>query len=160
MTKRSQIGRANAHLSENRWSKRHVFVSTLLLSLLTLLASACSFGKDKSIAEAGVAQFHRQFNASQFREIYIESDERMKKAATEIEFLTLLQAVRRKLGSVQQSTQAGWRVNVTTNGTTATLNYRTDFNEGKGTESFVFYISADKATLAGYHIDSPLLITK
>jgi hypothetical protein len=140
--------------------------STRFLILLALLiCSACSVGKSKSIAEAGVAQFHSQFNAGKFHEIYVESDDRMKKAATETEFVAFLEAIRRKLGSIEQSSQAGWTVNATTSGTSITLVYNTDFHsaefgESKGKETFAFHISGDQATLSGYHVDSPTLITR
>ncbi len=133
----------------------------LLLAIVALITSStCSFGKDKSIAEGSVAQFHKQFNARQFREIYNKSAEQMKNAATESQFVSLLEGTRRKLGSVEGSRQQRWNVNTTTNGTFATLVYNTDFSEGKGTESFVFSIGSDEAKLVGYHVESPLFATK
>ena len=41
-----------------------------------------------------------------------------------------------------------------------TLNYDTDFSEGKGTEQFVFHVTGDKALLYSYNVNSPLLITR
>jgi hypothetical protein len=61
---------------------------------------------------------------------------------------------------VKQSKSAGWGVNATPQGTMATLNYEVEFSEGKGTEQFVFHITGDQARLLGYHVNSPLLITK
>jgi len=124
------------------------------------VGNSCSLTKGKGIAEAAVAQFHLQYNAGQFSEIYSHADDQFKQATTEADFTALLEALHRKLGTVKQSSQTSWGVNATPMGTMATLNFDVDFSEGKGTEQFVFHISANKAMLVGYHVNSPLLITK
>jgi len=45
-------------------------------------------------------------------------------------------------------------------GTMVSLAYEVEFSEGKGTEQFVFTVTADKALLFNYNVNSPLLITK
>ena len=132
----------------------------VLVAALLAVSSSCSLTKGKGIAEAAVVKFHDQFNAGQYHEIYEQADDAFKKSASEDEFVALLEAVRRKLGTVKQAHSAGWGVNATPTGTMATLGYDVDFSEGKGNEQFVFYISGDKATLYRYNINSPLLITK
>jgi hypothetical protein len=136
-------------------------ILTIIIAAVLLAAgSSCSLTKSKSVAEAAVGHFHDQFNAGQFREIYSQTDDGFKKGANEEEFVSVLEAVRRKLGTVQHSNQAGWGVNATPSGTMASLTYEVEFSEGKGTEKFVFYVSGDRATLYHYTINSPLLITK
>lgn len=130
------------------------------IALLLVAVSSCSLAKGKGIAEAAVVRFHDQFNAGKFHEIYSETDSEFKKATSEDEFVTLLEAVKRKLGTVGQTRPSGWGVNTTTMGTMATLTYDVDFSEGKGSEQFVFHISGNKATLYRYNVNSPLLITK
>ncbi len=131
-----------------------------ILIALLVICNSCSLTKGKGIAEAAVAQFHSQYNAEQFREIYAQADNEFKKSASETDFVTLLEALHRKLGTVKQSNETGWGVNATPLGTMATLAYEVEFSEGKGTEQFVFHISGDKATLYHYNVNSPLLITK
>jgi hypothetical protein len=123
-------------------------------------SSSCSLTKGKGIAEAAVTQFHSRYNAGQFHEIYVETDEGFKKTTSEADLVTMLEALHRKLGTVNQSNQGGWGVNATTTGTMVTLGYDVDFSEGKGTEQFVFHVSGDKAMLYNYHVNSALLITK
>lgn len=135
-------------------------LSILVVAALLLAASSCSLTKGKGISEAAVAQFHNQYNAGQFHEIYEQADDEFKKAGTEEQFVTLLEALRKKLGTVKQSEQTGWRVNATPNGTMVSLGYNVEFTEGKGTEEFVFHVSGDKAMLYNYNVNSPLLITK
>ena len=133
----------------------------IILAVLSLIPfSGCSLTKGKGIAEAAVARFHDQYNNGRFHEIYIETDDGFKKVTSESEFTTLLDALRRKLGSVTTATQAGWGVNATPMGTVATLHFDVDFSEGKGTEQFVFHISGNKAMLYNYNVNSPLLLTR
>ena len=135
-------------------------ISLVLVALLLTAASACSLARGKGIAEAAVVKFHDQFNAAQYHEIYEQADQAFKKSASEDEFVALLEAVHRKLGTVKEAHSAGWGVNATPSGTMATLSYDIDFSEGKGNEQFVFHISGNTAALYHYNVNSPLLITK
>jgi hypothetical protein len=131
-----------------------------IIAALVVVGNACSFTKGKEISERAVAQFHNQFNAGQYHQIYAQSDEGFRKASSEADTLALFEAVRRKLGTVTNSNQTGWHVNATPGGTMVSLAYDVEFSEGKGIEQFVFHIDGDKALLFNYHINSPLLITK
>jgi hypothetical protein len=116
--------------------------------------------KGKEIGERSVVQFHNQFNAEQYREIYNAADARFREATKEPDVIALFEAVHRKLGTVKESKALGFNVNATPMGTTVVLQYNTQFTEGDGTEQFVFLVSGDKAALLNYNINSPLLITK
>ena len=135
-------------------------LSLTLIPSLLLAVSSCSLTKGKEAGERAVVQFHNQFNAGQYHEIYVQSDEGFRKAASEADTLALFEAVRRKLGTVKNSSQTGWHVNATPTGTMVTLTYDAEFSEGKGTEQFVFKLSGDKALVFNYNINSPLFITK
>jgi hypothetical protein len=135
-------------------------VKTLLIAWLLIALTSCSFTKGKGVAESAVTQFHNQFNAGQFHDIYNQADEGFKASGTEAGLVEYLQALQRKLGTVKQSNQTGWHVNATPNGTVVTLGYDVEFSEGKGTEQFVFHMSGDKALLYNYTVNSPLLITR
>jgi hypothetical protein len=139
-------------------SKSHLALFFVLSVLLT--CCSCSFGKDMSVAEEGVAQFHDQFNAGQFRDIYILSGEQLKKAAPQTQFINFLEGTRRKLGSVKRTSLINWNIKAKPGGTFTSLIYNTEFAEGKGRESFVFEINGEKAILVGYRIKSPLFVTK
>lgn len=137
-----------------------VWWAILLLTLTIAGTSSCSLTKGKGIAEAAVKKFHDQYNAGKFGDIYQDTDDQFKKVTSEKELVDLLQAVQRKLGAVKTAKSSGWGVNTTTAGTMATLSYDVDFNEGRGTEQFVFHINGDTARLVRYNINSPLLITR
>jgi hypothetical protein len=130
------------------------------IAALLVVVNSCSLKKGKEIGEHAVVQFHNQFNAGQYHEIYAQSDEGFRQATSEADTLALFEAVRRKLGTVRNSNQTSWHVNATPAGTMVTFAYDVEFSEGKGTEQFVFHITDDKALLFNYNVNSPLLITK
>ena len=133
---------------------------TPLLIISLIFVASCSFTKGKQLGESAVTRFHNHFNAGEFHEIYGESDEAFQKWGDEAKVTEFLAAVRRKLGTVQDSHETGWHVNATTDGTIVTLAYDVDFSEGKGTEQFAFRVKGDKASLYKYDVNSPLLITR
>jgi Protein of unknown function (DUF3887)/Protein of unknown function (DUF4019) len=132
----------------------------ILMFAFAALSVSCSLTKGKEQAGRAVEKFHGQFNAAQYSEIYQQGDDKFKEAVTEAEFTELLEAVRRKLGTVGNANQAGWRVNATTMGTVVVVGYETQFSEGKGSEQFSFLINGEQANLLRYDINSPLLITR
>ena len=137
-------------------------INLLIISFvfLFLTISCSSIMKGKELAEPAVANFHAQFNAEKYSEIYDQADDEFKKSVNEKEWIELLEAVHRKLGTVTKSDSESWNVNTTTSGTFATVTYDVEFSEGKGTEKFVFHVTDEKALLYNYNINSPLLITK
>lgn len=139
---------------------KHKFLFISLICIFSAFTISCSLAKGKEQGERAVEQFHKQFNESRDREIYQQGDEKFREAVSEAEFSEFLSAVRRKLGTVQNATQTGWHVNATTMRTIATLNYETQFSDGKGNEQFSFLISGEQAKLLRYDINSPLLITR
>jgi hypothetical protein len=132
----------------------------ILTAALLVTGNGCSLTKGKEFGERAVAKFHDQFNSEQYHEIYVQSDEGFRKAASEADALALFEAVHRKLGMVKNSTQTGWHVNATPMGTMVNLVYDVEFSEGKGSEQFVFRVNGDEALLYNYNVNSPLLITK
>lgn len=130
------------------------------LAFLVLILGCSGMMKGKAAADPAVARFHQQLNDKQFSEIYAESSQRMKDAATEQELIDLLDAVNRKLGRVKDSKSTSWHVGSTTEGTFITVTYDTTFTDGKATEKFIFELDGDKGILVNYNINSNELITK
>ena len=128
--------------------------------VVAALTVSCSLTKGKEQGEHAVEEFHRQFNSGQYQEMYQQSDDKFREAATQEEFVQLLEAVKRKLGSVGKITQSGWKVNATPSGTVVSLGYEVEFSDGKGVEQFSFLISGEQTKLLRYDVNSPLLITR
>jgi hypothetical protein len=136
---------------------------TILLTFIVALqfaVSSCSLTKGKEMGERAVDQFHNRFNAGQYHEIYVQSDEGFRKSTSEADTVALFEAIRRKLGTVKNAKPTNWHVNATPTATVITLAYDVEYSEGKGTEQFVFQVRGDKALLFNYNLNSPLLITK
>ena len=135
-------------------------IGTVLSLVALLLLQACSSPEDTNKAEAAVVQFHALLDAGETRAIYSNASADLKKVSAEPEFVALLDAIHRKLGSSKTSERTGLMVNRGTSGTFLTLTQKTKYTEGDAVETFTYRISDDGATLAGYHVSSNALITK
>jgi len=78
----------------------------------------------------------------------------------EKEFVDLLEAIHRKLGLIQNSTQSGWRFNSYNMQDFMALTYETQFAQGKGSESFTFLVEGEQAKLVNYNINSKEMMLK
>lgn len=116
--------------------------------------------KGKGIAESQVAAFHEKLNAGDFDQIYSTADEAFRKAAPKEQALQLFSAIQKKLGKEKSSSTTTWNVNTFNFVTTVVLVAETEFEHGKGTETFTFHISGGKASLVGYNINSLDMMTR
>ena len=135
-------------------------IKTATAILLTgLQLAACSATQDINVAQEAIVHFHEMMSAGQFEQIYAQSDDSLKKAATTEDLTRLLSAVNRKLGAVKNSESNGWNINFTPSGRSITLRYKTQFEHGTGAETFFYRFPDGKVLLAGYNINSNELIT-
>jgi hypothetical protein len=133
----------------------------LALLLPLLLFSSCKdMTRGKDLSEAAIVEFHHQFNELKFKEIYVAGNADLKAAATEEDLVKLLQAVHKKLGAQVKSSNAGWRVNSFNMKTSVVLSMNTEFEHGKGVETFTYIVSGESCTLQSYHIDSKDMMLK
>jgi hypothetical protein len=141
-----------AKLHENNMKKIICAVSFLVI---TLLFSGCgNFIHGKAIAEPQVDVFHSQLDDEKYSDIYTNATDEFCKAAPETKFTDLLSAVHRKLGKVVSTKTVTWRANTFNFKTQVALVQETKFEKGTATETFTFVVANDKATLAGYYINS------
>jgi hypothetical protein len=134
----------------------------LLLGALSLFVfiAGCGTKADIGIVDAAVTKFHNQLDAGKFDEMYDESDDAFKAAATKQKFVDLLSAIHRKLGSVKSAGRQGFFVNFGTVGERIRLTYSSQFENDHADEEFVFQVSGKSVRLVGYHINSDALITR
>jgi len=135
-------------------------LSLTLLLLIAPLCISCSMDEYKSLAETEVPKFHESLNAGKFEDLYNQSSDDLKKAASKEDFVKLVTAVHKKLGNVVESKSTFYNINYHTSGTFVTIGYDTLFASGKGTEKFAYRIKDDRAILNGYWINSNDLIIK
>jgi hypothetical protein len=145
----------------------HVSLRRISLSLAILVTvaagPACAGFAAKGDAESGVASFHGMLDAERYSDIYGGTDDLFKNATSEGQFTAILQAIHRKLGVVRSSTQTNFysREQAGTNaGSYISMTYDTEFAEGPATESFNWRVVDGRVHLAGYNIQSDLLITR
>jgi hypothetical protein len=137
------------------------FVSCGLIVGLFLFISGCGgLTKGKPAAEAAISRFHQQMNEGRFEEIWNEAHEKFRGAGSKEKYLEFMSAIERKLGKVQSSKNAGWKINTLNFTTTVLMNQNTTFEKGSGTETFTFEIEGENAFLVGYNIQSMDLIIK
>lgn len=116
--------------------------------------------KGTGMAETAIVEFHKQFNEQKFKEIYAAAHADFKAASTEADFVELLEVVHRKLGKHVKLEDGGWRVNSFNGKTTASVTKNSEFEHGKGVESFNYVISGESCTLQGYNINSKDMMMK
>ena len=134
--------------------------SLALLFACFALVGCGSMVTAKPAAERAIVDFHKLFNEQKFVDIYSAADSALKKAASEKQLTDLLSAVHRKLGTVTGSNNQTWNVSKFNFTTRIVMIQNTQFESGKGVETFTFQISGGKAILVGYNINSNDLITK
>lgn len=133
-------------------------IRTILCLGLAVLLSACSAGASTDAAEKGVVDFHNDMNAGKYAAIYDASANDLKSTISKDDFIKLLDAFHQKLGPFKTGKTINWNVNFGTAGNYVTLNREAQFGRGPGKEEFVFKVEGERAILAGYHVNSNLLI--
>lgn len=133
---------------------------TALACAVLALAGCSDITKGKSASEAAIARFHELYNEGRFGEIWDEAHPKLRAGSNEEKYTEFMEAVRRKLGSVTSTANNGWKVNKKNLTTMVMMAQKTVFENGEGTESFVFQMEGEKALLLGYNIQSMDLITK
>jgi hypothetical protein len=123
-------------------------------------ASGCAGQKGKAAAEKAVGEFHTKLDAGDFAGIYAATHPDFKKASSEKDFVAILDAVHRKLGTVRSSEQVSWRMKQFNLDTNAQLTYKTTFSDGEGIEQFNYRVDDKSAVLVGYNINSSALVIK
>ncbi len=128
--------------------------SIALMLLVVSALGACSAGKDTRLAEATVQRIREQLSAGDLAGIYDNAAADWKKSMSRAESDALLGAVNRKLGALKTSERKGWQDSYNTGGHFVELAYHTVFERGPADETFTIRLADNKATLAGYHINS------
>ena len=138
---------------------RRLALLSIVLSLALSPIGCGGFVRDKEIAANAMDEFHDRFNAGDYGKIYDTADADFQKAMARADCLKFLEAVHRKLGNYKTCASEGWNTRTFNSDTSVDLRYKTTFEHGGGDESFVFRVSGTRATLRGYHINAPKLIT-
>ena len=95
-----------------------------------------------------------------FGEIYRTAAPEFRQAATQDQFLRLMEGLERKLGAWQSASEPVWNVQRGTGGHLVVLTYRSQFARGPANEQFSWRVEQGAPLLLGYHVNSALLVTE
>ena len=131
----------------------------LLLGCALLCAAGCGVSSSRQQAAAAINVFHNQLNAGDFDAIWNGPDYEFRQAASRQSYDKFVGAVHRKLGRALRTSNQNWSVRSLNLKTSIVLVQHTEFEYGKGTETFTFSVRGDSVKLIGYHIESMDLVT-
>jgi hypothetical protein len=127
---------------------------------VALAACGCMKAADSKAGDQVAAHFYDQVAAKQYEAIFQESAPELRNSTTTDVFVGMMARLDRKLGACGKPAKTmNWRVNVTTNGTLRDQGYERVCANGKLAESITTITRDGKTLLAGYHANSPLLLT-
>ena len=137
---------------------RSLILTVLGIGWLAFVTGCGEMGRARELANAAVDEFHGHFNEARFQEIFESGTEGFRDENTYEDFEEFLRAVHEKLGPVVSSRSTGWNVEVTSEKSTVTLEMETEFEDGTGQETFVYFVAGETAELYAYSINSRDLI--
>jgi|GEM_PF-1214529 len=117
-----------------------------------------AFQKGGALGDAAITHFHEQFNANSFAEMYNEGSKVLHDTGPAQDFTSTLKLIRGKLGAYQGGGREGINMNNSNGDKTITLTCKSAFENGPGTETFLFDYNGDKPLLSGYHVESAALL--
>lgn len=133
---------------------------SLALSLLVVVVAAATFGcglkSAINAADEAVPVFHDQYNATQYEQMYAESDEALKENVTEAQFLEFCRSLKADYGNVVRAkpTQVSANSFKGTNSFTHVNSvYEVTFEHGVQSETFKWNIVDDKARLMSWNVN-------
>jgi hypothetical protein len=128
-------------------------------AIVLALAGLCACSP-KADVEAGsrlVDQFHADFNAGRYQEIYNGADPEFRKDTKLDDFVKYESLVKTKLGDFQSLQVTNFNVLYLLTHAQVRLDYDSVFKLGKAKEVFELRQGNGKTSMVGYRIDSPLL---
>lgn len=134
-------------------------VALLLLGCALLCTAGCGVSSSREHAAAAIDVFHNELNAGDFDAIWNGADDQFRETVSRQSYDKFVGAVHRKLGRALRTSNQNWSVRSFNLATSIVLVQHTEFEYGKGTETFTFSVRSDGVKLVGYHIESMELVT-
>lgn len=104
----------------------------------------------RQVAERAMEEFHADFNAGNYKKIYLESDVLFKSGRGEEVLVRKLEQTKNKFGDVKSSKVTGSSTRDHNRGTDIYLYCDTEFTNGKAKEKFTFVLIGEQVLLEGY----------
>lgn len=129
---------------------RQIAITAFLV--LLILSGCSSLGYEKEAGD-NVQKFHQEFNAKRFDKIYALADESYKGNLTEQQSTDFFRNLHDRLGKVNREALYSVNTDISPDGVTVTMVYRTDFEAGQYSEQFIWSINDNKIRLVRYDIN-------
>lgn len=128
-------------------------------ALLFAVFAGCSPANATAAGEAAVRRHHELYDAERFGVMYTAADAELKAAVTDSQFVSLARGLYGKLGPTAATRRTGTTLNLTLFGSRrVALRHETQFQDGPGTEEFVFRVRGSRATLVRWNVSSPVFL--
>lgn len=124
----------------------------------SLFLTSCNPVKSTAEAEKAAAEFHTLFDAEDFEQIFDTAHADFKSSQPKVATINFLRSVREKLGPVKSTNRTGWQAKSFNMKTNVVLTFETEFENGRGVETFTYRIADGSAILLGWHVNSNALI--
>ncbi|MCB2066304.1 MAG: DUF3887 domain-containing protein [Erythrobacter sp.] len=121
---------------------------------LALVLAACNPMAQMSDADSEIAEFHENFNASNWDAIWNGASDDFRASLTRQEFDAFMDRMRASVGEYQDGSQAGFNVNTNNGVTTTEITLDTTYENGTADEVFTFVGSGEQMQLLNWNIDS------
>ena len=119
-----------------------------------VFVAACNPMAQIGSADTEIDEFHQRFNAEDFDAIWNDASQDFKEATPRAEFERFMNQMRASVGTIDDKSRTGFNVN-TNNGVTSTsINLETTYENGEGTETFIFVGPPEDLQLLNWNIDT------
>ncbi|BCX48617.1 hypothetical protein HAHE_25250 [Haloferula helveola] len=125
---------------------------------LAVFLGGCNPTKSRTEAEGAVVDFHAKFSAADFEGIYNAAHRDFQSSQPKDDIVAFIRTVRSRLGPVVSSKLSSWSSMSQNLSTTVTISYNTVFENGTGSEQFIYQIEEAEAKLLSWNITSNQLI--
>ena len=120
-------------------------------------AAVDPFDPDKgtTAAEGEVERFHRLWNADEFKAVYDDAHEKLRKSQTAEEYVAKLEQVKGNYGAFKSTKKRRSGVSSDKNENIIKLSYDSTYERGSAVEVFAYRMTTYRALLYSYDIMSP-----
>ena len=130
----------------------------IVILIGALILTCCNPVKSTAEADKAAVELHALFDAEDYGKIFDTAHADFKASQPKAETINFLRSIREKLGTIKSTNRTGWQANSVNMKTNVVLTFETEFENGKGVETFTYRIENGKATLLGWYVNSKALV--
>lgn len=132
--------------------------SILIAGMIAFALAACNPMEQLGVAEERVEAFQARYNDADSGALYAMTGEAFRAATTPDQMDGLVSLFSGRLGRIESSERSGFNAQFKNGTNITTVTMETRFEQGEGTETFVFHGSGEGMELVSWTINSPRLM--